>query len=185
MSDSAAKPKGKRDPVLITAIVIIIIAIVFFIISISILFAFGNRPDLADKRGQLLAGGAFIFIGMALAVVTAIIVILLVRKRSSGKAGKSLKWTAFGFASGTVVALAIGLILVFISANQMSNNPSEQAGVRAAGVFGILAFVAFVVAFIMFMVRGQRQQDIKAGGKGNYGQAFRSFGSAFKGQKSN
>ena len=161
VSSTKSRPKStttktpkKRDPYLIAVVILIILAVVFLIITLSVLFAFGSKADLIDFRGRLNAAGAFYLLAFVGAVILAILIIVLLSRRLKGlNPSKGLKFAIIGVAIGVVVFLLIASILTFITSNQTGKDfPSETSGIRAAGAFGLLTFLVFVIAFILIIL---------------------------------
>lgn len=168
--------KKKTDGFLVATIVIFIIALICFVICLSILFSFGNRADLQDKRGSLLASGAMIMIALIAAIIAAILLFLYLGQKSKGKENKNLGWAILGTSIASAVFLMIGLVIGFVTANQVRDeHPSEASGITAASAFGLIAFVFLVVGFIMFLVQRRQKQSVDTGGSASYGKAMRGL----------
>lgn len=171
--------KKKTDPLLIVVIVLIILAIVFLIIAVAILFGFGNRADFAEKRGQLLAAGAFFLIAAPIAIVTTILIFSAISRRKKELPTTTLMRAVLVMSIIVGVFLLIASVITFVTANQIGG--SEAAGLRAAGAFGLLAFLTYAVAFIIILVRGFKKQDTKEGGT-YYGATKRGLAKGGSGQ---
>jgi len=154
--------KKKTDPLLIVVIVLIILAIVFLIIAVAILFGYSGKPALADKKGQLAAAGAFFIIAAPIAIITTILISSAISKRKKGLPTANLMKVILVMSIIVGVFLLIASVITFVTANQVGG--SDAAGVRAAGAFGLLAFLTYAVAFIIILVRGFKKQDTKQDG---------------------
>lgn len=151
---TTAKTPTKRDPYLIAVVIMIIVAVVFLIITLSVLFAFGSKSDLVDFRARLNAAGAFFILSFVSAVILAILIFVLISQRKKGMDSKGLKYAVLVVAIGLGIFILIASVLTFITANQTAKDfPSETSGIRAAGAFGLLTFLVFAISFIIILMR--------------------------------
>lgn len=155
----ATKKQSKRDPYLIAVVVLVIFAVIFLIITLSILFAFANKAILQEFKGRLYASAVFFLISSIGAVVLALLILSLMSQRRKGTDSKSLKYLIMGLSIGLVVFLLIASVITFLTANQArSRFASEASGIQAAGVFGLLTFLVLAAAFIIILMRINKKE---------------------------
>ena len=153
-----SETKSATSPAVIVAIVIIIIAVIFFMICLGIVFAAGNKPELSGKRGQLVAGGALLSISIIMSIVIAILTGVLISNRSKGKDARGLAWTVTIMSIITGILLVIGLVVIFVTANQLNATRGDDArSLQAAGALGLIGIVMLFVAFLLFIFNAFKQ----------------------------
>lgn len=138
--------------VLIVAIIIAIVAIILISTAVGIIAATaGNQMD-SGTQGQLNGAAALIGFSVVLIIVATIIFFFYYRTRTlkdkQAARGTLIAFWVVGGLAG--VLLVIGLILAFVTSNQIDAESSDEArNVRGAAGSGLVGIILLIVALII------------------------------------
>lgn len=148
-------------PVAAALIIIVVIAVILYVITMTLFITTANKLDGTEKS-TLLAAGAMIGIAIPLIVVGAIFGMLHFGELYRGKKKPLYMWMFIIVSSIAAALIFIASIIGWVYGARLEG--SQRRNVQAAAALSLVGAGAFAIAFVMMVILAKQKipGDVRA-----------------------